>query len=361
MSMWITKAVNLEPATVILPKDNPCFLGVISLGEESVLELNKEYQLSLTIDLSNPSYVPSENFLKGIKFEPCLFTKNGADILLDPTSLTIKKETHDTAVFISLEFKLELDTMYIETCGDSDIYNNLINRIDLNLLGLTISSSYEFAAFSEYLTYEVDYLAMKASEDSSSEQSFTFEPGIVVGEDLPFTLKDILSDPSDLEDRTVVDAKEEQEQFNFLKELTEAKAAIAEVKNAINNARGETDMATSYSSVEKFAFEKESPYAQMQLEAAPIAFDSTESVNHPSHYNDSEIETFEMFILMNANRRERIIGALTFNIFKYRDRAKLKGNQPQDVEKMLWYLEKMDLLFPEETQLYQIYHVAKTD
>lgn len=92
----------------------------------------------------------------------------------------------------------------------------------------------------------------------------------------------------------------------------------------------------------------------MDMNAKPV-----EMVNHPSHYNDSEIETFEMFILMHANQPEMIKGALLFNIFKYRDRAKLKGKHGEDVKKMHWYLDKQTLLFPEDTHLYEIYHQTK--
>lgn len=83
-----------------------------------------------------------------------------------------------------------------------------------------------------------------------------------------------------------------------------------------------------------------------------------EHVNHPSHYNDNEIETFEMFLLFYHNQPEKIQGALIFNIFKYRDRLGKKAS-PGDEEKMKWYLDKFELLFPDEYELYNIYHSSK--
>lgn len=83
-----------------------------------------------------------------------------------------------------------------------------------------------------------------------------------------------------------------------------------------------------------------------------------EHVNHPSHYNDNEIETFEMFLLFYHNQPEKIQGALIFNIFKYRDRLG-KKESPGDAEKMKWYLDKFELLFPDEYELYNIYHSSK--
>ena len=81
-------------------------------------------------------------------------------------------------------------------------------------------------------------------------------------------------------------------------------------------------------------------------------------VNHPSHYNDTSIETMEMFLLFFHNQPDMIKGALLFNIFKYRDRAG-KKNSPGDIEKMNWYLDKFELLFPEDFELYDIYHSSK--
>ena len=83
-----------------------------------------------------------------------------------------------------------------------------------------------------------------------------------------------------------------------------------------------------------------------------------EHVNHPNHYNDNEIETFEMFLLFYHNQPEKIQGALIFNIFKYRDRLGKKAS-PEDEGKMKWYLDKFELLFPDEYELYNIYHSSK--
>lgn len=81
-------------------------------------------------------------------------------------------------------------------------------------------------------------------------------------------------------------------------------------------------------------------------------------VNHPSHYNDTSIETMEMFLLFFHNQPDMIKGALLFNIFKYRDRTGKKDSLG-DIEKMNWYLDKFELLFPEDFELYNIYHSTK--
>lgn len=94
------------------------------------------------------------------------------------------------------------------------------------------------------------------------------------------------------------------------------------------------------------------------LEEERTMAEAKEMVNHPDHYNMSEIETFEMFLIQNADRPQKILGALEFNIQKYRDRAQFK-NGDEDRRKMMWYLDKFILLFPEEANLYQIYHLNK--
>lgn len=83
-----------------------------------------------------------------------------------------------------------------------------------------------------------------------------------------------------------------------------------------------------------------------------------DNIEAPSHYNDSPIETFEMFLLFAQDKPEYIKGALLFNIFKYRDRAgKKKGNsEDEDTQKMLWYLDKMVEFFPNEVWAYNLFH-----
>lgn len=83
-----------------------------------------------------------------------------------------------------------------------------------------------------------------------------------------------------------------------------------------------------------------------------------EHVNHPNHYNNVEIETFEMFLLFYHNQPDYIKGALIFNIFKYRDRIG-KKDSPNDNEKMNWYLDKFEMLFPEDAELFAIYRSDK--
>lgn len=98
-----------------------------------------------------------------------------------------------------------------------------------------------------------------------------------------------------------------------------------------------------------------SDYNIIATDSSPIQFNH---VNHPSHYNSNEIETMEMILLMFHGKPEYIKGALLFNIFKYRDRLG-KKDSPGDREKMLWYLDKFELLFPDDFELYSIYHSTK--
>lgn len=122
------------------------------------------------------------------------------------------------------------------------------------------------------------------------------------------------------------------------------------------------NISADYVKVDKI--DSEGPNTTIDLNTGAIEWTDSgvrlkEMVTNPDHYNDNEIETFEMFILMFASQPHMIKGALLFNIFKYRDRAKLKGNPKEDSEKMLWYLDKLELLFPEDAHLYQIYHQSK--
>lgn len=83
-----------------------------------------------------------------------------------------------------------------------------------------------------------------------------------------------------------------------------------------------------------------------------------DDIEAPSYYNDSPIETFEMFLLFAQDKPEYIKGALLFNIFKYRDRAgkKKDNSEDKDTQKMLWYLDKMVEFFPNEVWAYNLFH-----
>jgi hypothetical protein len=61
-----------------------------------------------------------------------------------------------------------------------------------------------------------------------------------------------------------------------------------------------------------------------------------ESVNHPSHYGgDTLYETIK--VMKNRLTREEFIGAMKFNVYKYNDRAKLKGSEVENYEKAQFY------------------------
>lgn len=90
---------------------------------------------------------------------------------------------------------------------------------------------------------------------------------------------------------------------------------------------------------------------------------NNEMVNHPDHYNKTEIETMEKFILINHDRPDKIKGALEFNIIKYSDRVGEKDPTPegikQDNAKINFYLEVYELLFPEALEDINRYKVWK--
>ena len=70
------------------------------------------------------------------------------------------------------------------------------------------------------------------------------------------------------------------------------------------------------------------------------------------------IETFEMFLLRYHDRPDYIKGALLFNIDKYRDRSD-KKNGEEDIDKLNWYLDKFEMFFGDDINLYELYHSSK--
>ena len=58
------------------------------------------------------------------------------------------------------------------------------------------------------------------------------------------------------------------------------------------------------------------------------------NVDHPSHYNHGKIEVIDAIDAWN-------LGFYEGNIVKYIVRSKHKGNRLQDLEKALWYLERL--------------------
>jgi len=65
-------------------------------------------------------------------------------------------------------------------------------------------------------------------------------------------------------------------------------------------------------------------------------------VNHPPHYTAGGIETID-FIQAKLTPEE-FRGYLRGNILKYSSRAGLKGDAMQDIDKMVWYANKLKSL-----------------
>ena len=65
---------------------------------------------------------------------------------------------------------------------------------------------------------------------------------------------------------------------------------------------------------------------------------AAENVNHPSHYNHGRLECID--IMEEVFGIDETKAFCKLNAFKYLVRAELKGNEPEDIDKALWYLEK---------------------
>ena len=73
-----------------------------------------------------------------------------------------------------------------------------------------------------------------------------------------------------------------------------------------------------------------------------------EQVNHPQHYTTYDVETIDMMLRIWGV--QETISFCKLNAFKYRMRAGHKDNAQQDIDKALWYENKMKELsscFPE--------------
>lgn len=64
-----------------------------------------------------------------------------------------------------------------------------------------------------------------------------------------------------------------------------------------------------------------------------------DTVNHPSHYADTEIECIDA--IKAALGATEFIGYLRGNVMKYLWRYQLKGDPGQDLAKAKWYLERL--------------------
>jgi hypothetical protein len=67
--------------------------------------------------------------------------------------------------------------------------------------------------------------------------------------------------------------------------------------------------------------------------SAPVVSTHDPAVNHPEHYKVGGIETIDF---IEAKQLNYHLG----NVVKYITRAEHKGNQLQDLQKALWYLER---------------------
>lgn len=76
---------------------------------------------------------------------------------------------------------------------------------------------------------------------------------------------------------------------------------------------------------------------------------AAENVNHPSHYNHGKLECID--IMEDVFGIDETKAFCKLNAFKYLVRAELKGNESEDIDKALWYLEKhQELAKRQETE-----------
>lgn len=73
------------------------------------------------------------------------------------------------------------------------------------------------------------------------------------------------------------------------------------------------------------------------LELIEEKSESTDKVNHPSHYNQGKYETIKEMEMLFGKEETRIFAKL--NAFKYMRRANFKGNEEEDKKKAEWYLD----------------------
>ena len=67
----------------------------------------------------------------------------------------------------------------------------------------------------------------------------------------------------------------------------------------------------------------------------------SDPVNHPSHYTTGAIECIDAMKAMLS--REEFIGYLRGNAFKYMWRCRNKGKTQEDVQKAIWYQNRLML------------------
>lgn len=69
--------------------------------------------------------------------------------------------------------------------------------------------------------------------------------------------------------------------------------------------------------------------------------DKENLVNHPSHYNQGEVEAINIIKEVVVKYDDGYEGYLVGNVLKYIIRANFKGNKKQDLEKADWYYGKL--------------------
>jgi len=84
------------------------------------------------------------------------------------------------------------------------------------------------------------------------------------------------------------------------------------------------------------------------------------NVENPSHYNQTPVETIEMFYLLLHDRPDMTIVALLFNVLKYRELFS-KKNGKEYLDKMNWYVNQLELHYGEEFEVFLRYHGLKGD
>lgn len=66
----------------------------------------------------------------------------------------------------------------------------------------------------------------------------------------------------------------------------------------------------------------------------------TDNVNHPSHYNQGDIECIDA-VQAAVTGKDGMAGFLTGNVIKYLWRYEAKGKPVEDLKKAEWYLQRL--------------------
>ena len=74
--------------------------------------------------------------------------------------------------------------------------------------------------------------------------------------------------------------------------------------------------------------------------------EQSDSVNHPSHYKQGEIECIDA--MRQQFTKEEVVAFCKLNAFKYLWRANHKGTHQQDIDKAEWYLNQISSTYKGE-------------